>query len=117
MQAVSVGGAAGQTSQGSGGIAIGYGAAANVQGTSSIAIGKEAARYNQGQYAIAIGAVAGYPNAQANNSIVINATGANLDAPGANRLYIKPVRTVNSTAGLNQLYYNSTTGEIVVYVP
>jgi hypothetical protein len=106
----------------SNGIAIGNNAgggnATREQGQNlgAIAIGTNAGKVNQGLYSIAIGADAG-PNAQANNTIAINATGANLNANTANALFIKPVRTVNSTAGLNQLYYDSTTGEIVVYVP
>jgi len=114
-------------------IGIGYAAAQNAQGVSSIALGAFAGNSNQANYAIAIGAnaspnsqginsisigyLAGGTNAQANNSIILNATGAALEGSTANATFIKPIRTVNSTVGLNQLYYDSTTGEIVVYVP
>jgi hypothetical protein len=56
-------------------------------------------------------------SANAQNTIIINATGSLITSNTANSLFIKPIRTVNSIAGLNALYYNSTTGEIVVYVP
>jgi hypothetical protein len=102
--------------QGQNAIAIGHYTGYNSQSEDAIAIGRFAGANAQGTYSVAIGVGAG-ANAQANNSIVLNATGANLNANTANALFIKPVRTVNSTAGLNQLYYDSTTGEIVVYVP
>ena len=34
-----------------------------------------------------------------------------------NSLFVKPIRVVNSTVGLNQLYYDPSTGEIVYYQP
>jgi hypothetical protein len=116
-EAIAIGSTAGNTNQGTGAIALGRSAGLTNQGANAIAIGRGAAGNAQGVYSIAIGAGAAGGNAQANNSIVLNATGATLDAATANALFIKPVRTVNSTAGLNQLYYDSTTGEIVVYVP
>ncbi len=48
-----------------------------------------------------------------------NATGALtkvLQVTGANT-FLGNVRTVASTAGLNQLYFNPATGEIVYYQP
>ena len=61
----------------------------------------------QGEYAIAIGARAARNFAQ-DNSITLNATGANLD-PTADGLYIKPIRESSNSKAL---YYNTTTGEI-----
>ena len=119
--AISIG--SGSNAQGDLSVAIGSGAKAipnssvsignNAQsgGINGIAIGTSAT--TSGANAIAIGQqiTAGV------NTIVLNATNSSLTGGTANALFIKPVRTVNSTAGLNQLYYNSSTGEIVVYVP
>jgi hypothetical protein len=109
-------------------VAIGFGAGTGGAANNSIAIGNNAtASGGSGFNGIVIGtnamtvgnsiALGAYSNSTIQNNIVINASGSNLYANTANALFIKPVRTVNSTAGLNQLYYNSTTGEIVVYVP
>lgn len=118
---VLIGANAGINGVGNQAIAIGF-SSGNQQRQGAIAIGSYAAGsggigITQGVNSIAIGANAGYPSSMPNNSIIINATGANLQGTSANALFIKPIRTVNSTAGLNQLYYDSTTGEIVVYVP
>ena len=77
-------------------------------GTDSIAIGSNAGFDNQGSYAIAIGSFAGSTN-QVNNSIILNATGANLDQTTANTFTVKPVRNANTA---NVMFYNNTTGEI-----
>jgi len=104
---------------GSQSIAIGVRAAqSSTQYANSIAIGAEAGRAGLGVSSIAIGTGAAYgANATANNTIVINATGANLEGTTANALYIKPVRRVTSTTGLWQIYYDPTTGELVYYQP
>ncbi len=90
--------------------------AANNVANFGIAIGSQS---RTGVNSISIGAYAGNVSNSdmVNNSIVLNATGAGLVANVANSLTIKPIRSVNSTAGLNALYYDSTTGEIVVYIP
>jgi hypothetical protein len=54
-----------------------------------------------------------------NEIFIGNATGALtkvLQVTGANT-FLGNIRTVNSTAGLDQLYFDSTTGEIVRYQP
>lgn len=48
-------------------------------------------------------------NAQGALTKVIQATGANV--------FLGNVRVANSTAGLNQLYFDPATGEIVYYQP
>jgi hypothetical protein len=126
---IAVGAGAGDNNQGFGAIAIGVGAAVagngqysiaigadaglGVQGNSAIAIGTAAGLRGQSDYVIAIGANAGYDgpsNAQANNTIVLNATGANLVGNAfANAFYVKPVRNANTA---NVMFYNPTTGEI-----
>ena len=58
-------------------------------------------------------------NVNTNEIFIGNATGALtkvLQVTGANT-FLGNIRTVNSTAGLNQLYFDSTTGEIVRYQP
>jgi hypothetical protein len=49
---------------------------------------------------------------------VLNATGANLNITTANTFVVKPVRSSNTIPeGFQQMYYNSTTGEVIVYIP
>jgi hypothetical protein len=58
-------------------------------------------------------------NINTNEIFIGNATGALtkvLQVTGANT-FLGNVRTVASTAGLNQLYFNPATGEIVYYTP
>jgi hypothetical protein len=73
----------------------------------------------QGQNAIAIGAYAAR-YAQAADSIVINATGSELPSQGSGTTVIKTLRTVtggSAPSGFNQVYYNPTTGELIVVTP
>jgi hypothetical protein len=121
--------AIGNLVQANGGNSIAIGSNVNWAGSTDnnfIGIGTEIS--NIGTNAIAVGSNITNPNAQSINmglniantatrTIVLNATNAGITGALADRLYIKPVRTVNSIVGLNQLYYDSTTGEIVVYVP
>ena len=61
-------------------------------------------------YSIAIGTGAGY-DSQANNTIVINATGGTLNASAqASSFYVDPIRSDNSAT--KSLVYNTTTKEI-----
>jgi len=78
--------------------------------------GQDSGRSNQGSNAVAIGFGAGNYN-QGINSIILNATGTNLNNTTANTFTVKPVRAVNSIVGLEELYYDPKTGEIVRYVP
>ena len=58
-------------------------------------------------------------NINTNEIYIGNATGALtkvIQVTGANT-FLGNIRTVNSTAGLDQLYFDSTTGEIVRYQP
>ena len=58
-------------------------------------------------------------NINTNEIFIGNATGALtkvMQVTGANT-FLGNVRTVVSTAGLNQLYFNPATGEIVYYTP
>ena len=111
--AIAIGVGAGVAGNGQYSIAIGADAGLGVQGNSAIAIGTGAGLIGQSDYVIAIGANSGYDgplNAQANNTIVLNATGANLIGNAfANAFYVKPIRSANTA---NVMYYNPTTGEL-----
>jgi hypothetical protein len=70
---------------------------------------------SQGQYAIAIGAYAG-KSIQHNNSVIINASGEEVNSPAPGTVVIKTVRAVQSNAGFYPCYYNPETGELVYFV-
>ena len=123
-EAVAIGKAAGTTAQGIRAVAIGYNAGTNTQGIQAVAIGQLAGQTNQGVQAVAIGYLAG-ETSQSNNSIIINATNAALNQTTANTFTVKPVRAVANVtfaapdsgsvpAGFSPMYYNLTTGEIIV---
>ena len=127
--AVAIGPSAGRDNQGSSSIAIGSGAGVVSQMPEAVAIGSGAGQIDQRQGAIAIGFQAGlntlgsnsiaigtgagtstiYAQTQGNNSIILNATGANLVNQTANTFTVKPVRN-SGTANL--MFYDNTTGEI-----
>jgi trimeric autotransporter adhesin len=128
-QAIAIGGAAGADSQGATAIAIGTEAASSGQGQAAVAIGYNAGHYGQGLGAVTIGAYAGfYPPgdnsiaigayaggydsgaAQANNSIILNASGGYLQGVQSG-LYINPIRNVANIG--NILTYNAATSEVV----
>jgi len=127
--AVAIGEGAGASNQGSNAIAIGKGAGTFTQTTGGIAIGDEAAKFGQGANAIAIGTGAGHGlttpqgdfsiaigNAagylfQSSNSIILNATAANLNSTTTG-FFVKPLRTISAgTGGFCNVVYNPTTGE------
>ena len=81
-------------------------------GPYTIAIGYRAGRTSPaGSYNVFIGALAGYQKNSCTKSIVLNATGANLNPiEGQNSsFYVKPIRNASADYGL---FYNNTTGEI-----
>jgi hypothetical protein len=116
--AVAVGADAGLYTQGQYAVAVGSGAGSGTsaagtgQGSGAIAIGRDSGQITQGASAIAIGQYAGKTSQHA-NSIILNATGANLNSTAASSFYVKPIRQVTDTTGFVQLYYNPSTGEIV----
>jgi hypothetical protein len=128
VNSVAIGYQSGQSNQNSNAVAIGYQAGRSSQQTKSIAIGLNAANINQKSNAIAIGDSAGFTSQgihsiaigtnagydfQSNNTIILNATGANLNAATSNAFYVKPVREVNSaSSNIELMYYNKSTGEI-----
>jgi hypothetical protein len=114
-KAVAIGYQAGYENQNAEAIAIGNWAGNDDQGvgqgTRAIAIGTEAGKNNQGATSVAIGCFAGRNN-QGANSIILNATGSQLNNTGTSRFTVKPVRNFGTESGFVQLYYNPSTGEI-----
>jgi len=112
--------------QGNSAVAIGYLSAQNNQGAFSIALGYNAAGNlsgAQGANSIAIGSQAGFTN-QANNSIILNASGSVLNQTTANTFTVKPVRsatgnvgapTITPPTGFFYAAYNPTTGELIYF--
>jgi hypothetical protein len=110
--AVAVGSFAGQTTQGIDAVAVGYSSASNAQSAGAVAIGYAAGQNVQGNAAVAIGYFAGRTS-QGNNSIILNATGANLNAITANTFTVAPIRNDVSTANVGQvMFYNTTSNEV-----
>jgi recombinational DNA repair protein RecR len=121
---VAIGVQAGQDSQSLSAVAIGSQAGESNQGQYAVAMGDLAGKSNQGIAAVAIGALAG-ETSQGNNSIIINATNVALDQTAANTFTVKPVRAVTNVTfvapssgsvpvGFSPMFYNPTTGEIIV---
>jgi len=109
---VAVGEAAAFTGQGSLSVAIGNSAAKGGQGTRSVVVGGNAARSGGGDYGIAIGGEAGYTALHA-NSIILNASGSQLNSDGSSRFFVKPIRDSGSeSTNITNLLYNTSTSEI-----
>ncbi len=114
-RAVALGTNAGQIDQGTSSISIGDYAGYDGQQPQSIAIGSGAGRQDQGSYAIALGYLAGAGTggpAQSARTIIINATGAELNGQIAqtDSLYMAPIRADSTPTSV--LYYNTTTKEV-----
>ena len=123
---IAIGAEAGIVDLGARGIAIGHqanrnsGSAIGPNGDFTIALGYQAGDFGQDSSAIAIGTRAGVSASsvrQPATSIVINATGNALQATGASRFHVKPIRYGGATrpAGFFQMAYNPTTGEIIYW--
>ena len=106
---IAVGNATGQSSQGDFGVALGASSGNIHQGIESLACGSFSGHKNLGYQSVALGHRASYNGGDFSNTIVINATGTNLDPEGTDRTYIKPIRE-----GLNNdfLFYDSISGEV-----
>jgi hypothetical protein len=87
-------------------VAIGFAAGANYQGTNAVAIGYNSGANDQGANSVAIGARAGVY--QGANSIVINATGSNLNGT-TGTFQVAPIA---AGTGPEILFYNTATSEI-----
>jgi hypothetical protein len=106
---VAIGTFSGYRYQGSEAVAIGYKSGTNSQGSNAVAIGNLSGFSGQGDNAIAIGALSGIH--QTNNSIILNATGSELNSTVSNSLYIAPIREAN---GPQVLTYDPITKEVTV---
>ena len=93
-------------------IAIGDISGMTGQGANSVAIGTNAGLSNLGSNSICIGNNANISGGSFSNTIILNATGAALNASQASSTYISPMRNI-SDAGFQFLARNSTTGEVI----
>ena len=107
--AVGLGNACAQSLQGDFAVAIGASSGNIHQGIESLACGSFSGHTNLGYQSVALGHRASYDGGDFSNTIVINATGSDLDPEGTDRTYIKPIREV-----LNNefLCYNNISGEV-----
>lgn len=113
--AVAVGWNAGLNNQAKDAVAIGHRAGQQDQQLDAIAIGVGAGEFVQGEYAIAIGKRGGRHN-QAPKSIVLNASGQELENKNSGTTVIKPLRVIKQIEpGFVPVYYNPDTGELVYY--
>jgi len=99
---ISLGGYAGQSSQGNNATALGYFAGTTNQGEESVAIG-----HNAGN------------NAQEPNTIILNATGLSVNGVAAqpNSFYVAPVRDYANANTFSPVGYNPTTNEVGYAAP
>lgn len=107
--AIAIGNATGQSSQGDFGVAIGAESGNIHQGIESLACGSFSGHKNLGHQSVALGHRASYDGGDFSNTIVINATGTDLDPEGTDRTYIKPIREQLNN---DFLFYNSISGEV-----
>jgi hypothetical protein len=113
INAIAIGDNAGWSSQQDNAIAIGTDSGHMNQGQYSIAIGSESGSLDQGDFSIAIGYQAGLNN-QSSNSIILNATGTELDTD-ISGLFVAPIR--GGITGPQVLYYEPETKEITYSSP
>ena len=107
--AVALGNACGQTAIGNFAVALGASSGNINQGIESLACGSFSGHKNLGYQSVALGHRASFDGGDFSNTIVINATGSDLDPEGTDRTYIKPIREQ-----LNNefLFYNNISGEV-----
>lgn len=114
-ESIAIGSFAGGASQKNNSIAIGQSAGYVSQGSNSIAIGTDAAYQNQGSNSIAIGKKAGMgpTNPQASNTIILNASGLEVDGVSgvSGAFYVRPIR--QDLTKTVPLMYDPLTYEIV----
>lgn len=87
--AIAIGSFAGNSLQSTGAISIGRFAGQNSQGTGAVAIGYECGINNQSKYSIAVGYRAGVT--QSASSIILNASGTDLNDGGIRGFFVNPV--------------------------
>lgn len=106
---VAIGTSAGYSQANANIVAIGHRAAEISAGQYSVSIGAFAGRTGMANNSISIGAFAGNAGITGANTIIINATGTDLNPTVTDAFYIKPIRNIDSG---NLLYYDSTSGEV-----
>jgi len=107
--AVALGNASGQSSMGNFAVALGASSGNILQGIESLACGSFSGHTNLGYQSVALGHRASFNGGDFSNTIVINATGTNLDPEGTDRTYIKPIREQLNN---DFLFYDSISGEV-----
>jgi len=115
LSATAVGTNAGSISQSEGAVALGFRAGIQNQGLRAVSVGTSAGAINQGEYSIGIGykAGAGVLSTQAANTIILNASGGEVNgvAGQTGSFYVTPIRQdITKTI---PLFYDPTTKEIV----
>jgi hypothetical protein len=100
-------------------VAIGYNSGSYFLGESSIAIGNGSQANGSGNYSIGVGYRAGANlltggvlNGQNANSIILNATGNDLNTTTTNQFIVKPIRNNQDITNLYNLSYDTISGEI-----
>jgi hypothetical protein len=118
---VAIGSNAGTNRTGYGAISIGYSAATSNDSAYAVNIGWEAGTSggisSAGSNSVSIGYRANYGGATLYaNTLVLNASGTGLTPAGSDRFYVKPIRRVTGSvpSGFSPMYYNTSTGEIIV---
>jgi hypothetical protein len=111
INAIAIGRSAGETGQSISAVAIGPFAGQTTQGCNAVAMGLLAGFTSQGISAVAVGHRAGF-NRQGANSIVLNASGADLDGETPSAFYVKPVRNIGANLNSTVLTYDTGTFEI-----
>ena len=106
---VAVGHNSGVDNMGQQSVAIGNQSGKNAMGTQSVAIGNRAGESNLGSSSIAIGDRASDTGGSFASTIVLNATGSNLNPAQASSAYLKPIRSLTQA---QTLHYDDGTGEI-----
>ena len=104
--AVAIGAFAGYTGQAVSAVAIGKQAGQTGQASNAVAIGNQAGQTDQGESSIAIGNQAGSTFA---NSIVLNASGSQLNSSSSSGFFVNPIRNITNATVLT---YNVNTSEI-----
>ena len=100
-------------------IAIGRSArASDSSGIGSVSIGALAGSQATGNYAVNLGYSAGVAGSNFDNTIVLNATGTELNPTNPNGLFVKPVREFNTAQQADRvLLYDTQTGEVTYGSP
>ena len=110
--AVAVGANAGILNQGDRSVAVGHYAGSSNQSVDSVAIGALAGEESLGVNSIAIGRRASRNGGLLSNTIMLNATGADMNPTQANSTFISPMRNIDGS-GYQVLARSSGTGEII----